>query len=63
MDEEIHVLATLISILDKVFLSADNGDKRSWFPNTNGQFSIKSFYDALIGEQAIALAWKIIGIS
>lgn len=58
MDEEIHVLATLISILDKVFLSADKDDKRLWFPNTNGQFSIRSFYDVLIGEQAIVLAWK-----
>lgn len=58
MDAEIQVLAILISMLDKVFISVANEDKRLWSLDPKGRFSIKSFYDVLIGVKPIVVGWK-----
>lgn len=51
-------MASLIAMLDEVFLSAEKEDKQFRFPDPKGQFSVRSFYDVLIGEQPIVSRWK-----
>lgn len=48
----------LYLMLDRVFFSADKDDKRLWSLDPKGQFSVRSFYDVLIREQAIVSGWK-----
>lgn len=57
MDAEINDLAILIDMLMKVFLSVNIEDKRLWAPK--GHFSVRSFYNVLIGKQAIVPCWKV----
>lgn len=56
MDDEINGLATAIDMLKKVFLFINI--ERLWSPNPKGQFSVRSLYYVLIGEQAIVLGWN-----
>lgn len=58
LHEEIHVLVILLSMLEKVLLSADSDDIRLWSPDPKGQFSVRSFYNVLIGGKAIIPSWK-----
>lgn len=59
VDGEINDLAILIDMLMKVFPSVNIEDKRLWAPDSKSHFSVRSFYNVLIGKQAIVPCWKV----
>lgn len=50
-DSEVPKLALLLVMLERVHLWLVGEDERLWSPDSEGQFSVKSCYDALNGGQ------------
>ena len=46
-DIEIADFASLLGMLNKIYLSVDKSDVRLWKPDAKGQFSVKFFYNVL----------------
>ena len=57
-DIEISDFASLLGILDKVYVSVGRDDKRLWKPAVKGQFLVKSFYNVLADNSSRGKGWQ-----
>lgn len=58
LDSEVVDFARLLEMLEKVYVSMDKSDVRLWKPDVEGQFSVKSFYNALVDTNLRVEGWK-----
>ena len=57
-DHEVIDFLRLLSVLEGIYLSVGRQDERIWKPVTKGQFSVRSFYNALLGADVRMVDWR-----
>ena len=57
-DHEVTEDVRLLSLLNKIYLSGGQRDVEIWMPDAKGHFSVKSFYNVLIGVGDRMVGWK-----
>ena len=57
-DHEVTEYVRLLSLLTKIYLSGGRRDVRIWKLDAKGHFSVKSFYNVLIGVGERMVGWK-----
>ena len=57
-DDEVTEYVRLLSLLNKIYLSLGQRDVEIWMPDAKGHFSVKSFYNVLIGVGDWMVGWK-----
>lgn len=57
-DNEVIDLVRMLFLVKKIYLYVGRRDVRIWKPDAKDQFSVKSFYNDLIGVDGRMVSWK-----